>query len=148
MSLPAARTATTPGSDSAALTAAEQRLSDFQGSAADLLHQLPVGWWEQIGKTRMAGVTKLIACESQNFPEVAQYGRDRVISRGRALEVDSAIDAIIARLLMLAISRFALCFCARTTTPETYRQPHFELLVHGLRRADGVPGSPATEAGW
>jgi AcrR family transcriptional regulator len=69
----------------AALAAAEERLAGFQGSAADLLHELLLGWWQQIGRTAMAGVTKLIISESRNFPEVAQYYHERVITRGRAL---------------------------------------------------------------
>jgi AcrR family transcriptional regulator len=117
---------------------------------AELLQQLLFGWWEQIGQTPMAGVTKLIACESSNFPEVAQYYHDRVLTRGRALlrttlqrgvasgefrpvDIETAIDVIMAPLLMLAISRFSLGFCNQRTTPETYLRTHFELLVNGLR---------------
>jgi AcrR family transcriptional regulator len=138
----------------AALAAAAQRLSDFHGSAAELLQQLLFGWWEQIGQTPMAGVTKLIACESSNFPEVAQYYHERVLTRGRALlrttlqrgvasgefrpvDIETAIDVIMAPLLMLAISRFSLGFCNRKTTPETYLRTHFELLVKGLRGSSG-----------
>jgi AcrR family transcriptional regulator len=126
----------------AALAAAEERLSDYQGSAAELLHELLLGWWEQIGQTPMAGVTKLIACESRNFPEVAQYYHERVISRGRALlrttlqrgiasgefrpvDVEAAIDVIIAPLLMLAISRFSLRLAGRRCRPETYLRDAF-----------------------
>ena len=69
----------------AALVAAEQHLSDHHGSATELLQQLLRGWWEQIGSTSMAGVSKLIIAESRNFPELAQYYRERVIRRGRAL---------------------------------------------------------------
>lgn len=145
----------------AALAAAEQRLSDFQGSAAELLQQLLFGWWEQIGRTPMAGVTKLIACESSNFPEVAQYYHDRVRSRGRALlrttlqrgvgsgefrpvDLETAIDVIMAPLLMLAIARFSPGFCSLGTTPESYLQTHFELLVNGLRRSSGALAKPPT----
>ncbi|MCB1942547.1 MAG: TetR/AcrR family transcriptional regulator [Candidatus Accumulibacter sp.] len=147
----------------AALAAAEQRLSGFQGSASELLHQLLFGWWEQIGRTPMAGVTKLIACESRNFPEVAQYYHERVIKRGRALlrttlergvasgefdavDIETAIDVIMAPLLMLAISRFSLSFCCQETTPDAYLRTHFELLVHGLRGAGRAPASPAGAA--
>ena len=69
----------------AALVAAEERLASYQGSAVELLHELLLGWWEQIGSTSMAGVSKLIIAESRNFPELAQYYRERVIRRGRAL---------------------------------------------------------------
>lgn len=136
----------------AVLATAEQRLSGFQGSATDLLQQLLSAWWEQIGCTPMAGVTKLIACESRNFPEVAHYYHEQVLARGRALlrttlqrgvasgefrrmDVEATIDVIMAPLLMLAISRFSLSFCCQENTPETYLQTHFSLLLHGLRSA-------------
>ena len=83
---------------------------------------------------------------------MAQYYHDKVILRGRALlrtvlqrgiadgefralDVETAIDVIIAPLLMLVIWRFSLCFCGQETDPESYLETHFDLLVHGLRRS-------------
>lgn len=137
-----------------ALTAAEQRVAGYNGSAIDLLRDLLLGWWQEIGGTRLAGVHKLIISESRNFPEVAQYYHDNVLVRGRALlrsalqrgiasgefrplDVEAAIDVIIAPLLMLVIWRFSLCICGQETDPETYLKTHFDLLVHGLRPAGG-----------
>lgn len=134
------------------LVAAEQQLAEHSGSAAELLRKLLFGWWQQIGGTRLAGVPKLIISESRNFPEVAQYYHDKVILRGRALlrtvlqrgiadgefralDVETAIDVIIAPLLMLVIWRFSLCFCGQETDPESYLETHFDLLVHGLHRS-------------
>jgi hypothetical protein len=119
-----------------------------------LLRHLLFGWWQEIGGTRLAGVPKLIISESRNFPEVAQYYHDKVIVRGRALlrsalqrgiasgefrplDVETAIDVIIAPLLMLVVWRFSLCFCGQETDPETYLETHFDLLVHGLCPAGG-----------
>jgi len=139
----------------AALVAAEQHLSDHHGSATELLQQLLRGWWEQIGSTSMAGVSKLIIAESRNFPELAQYYRERVIRRGRALlrsalqrgidagefrpvDVEATVDVIIAPLLMLAISRFSLRLCGQEVAPEAYLDAHFALLLHGLSRGEGT----------
>jgi AcrR family transcriptional regulator len=140
----------------AALVAAEERLASYQGSAVELLHELLLGWWEQIGRTALAGVSKLILCEARNFPELACYYHEQVISRGRALlrsalqrgirngefrplNVEAAIDVIIAPLLMLAISRFSLRLCGPEVAPETYLETHFELLVGGLQAPGGGP---------
>jgi AcrR family transcriptional regulator len=137
----------------AALATAEQRLLNFQGTSTDLLHELLFGWWERIGSTPIAGVTKLIASESSNFPEVAQYYHDQVIARGRALlrralqrgiasgefrplDVEAAVDVIMAPLLMLAISRFSLRFCGQASTPEAFLATHLELLLRGLWPTD------------
>jgi AcrR family transcriptional regulator len=131
------------------LAAAEQRVAGFEGSSIELLRHLLFGWWQEIGATRLAGVPKLIISESRNFPDVAQYYHDKVIVRGRALlrtalqrgikrgefrplDVETAIDVIIAPLLMLVIWRFSLCFCGRETDPDIYLETHFNLLVRGL----------------
>ena len=138
-----------------ALAAAEQRLAGYQGNSADLLRGLLLGWWEQIGGTRLAGVIKLIISESRNFPEVAQYYHDNVIQRGRSLlraalmrgmesgefrnmDVDSCIDVIIAPLLMLVIWRYSFCFCGNDIEPQEYLDTHFDLLIHGLRSGKGA----------
>ena len=132
------------------LAAAEQRLAEYEGSASDLLRELLFGWWQQIGGTRLAGVPKLIISESRNFPLVAQYYYDNVITRGRALvravlqrgfdrgefrglDVETAIDVIMAPLLMLVIWQYSLCFCGRETDPQAYLETHYELLLRGLR---------------
>jgi AcrR family transcriptional regulator len=136
------------------LLAAKQQMAEFEGPSVDLLRRLIFGWWEQIGGTRLAGIPKLIISESQNFPEVAQYYHDQVIVRGRALfrtalqrgveqgefrplDIESAIDVILAPLLMLGIWRHSLNSCGRTTDPEIYLQTHFDLLVQGLRPQKG-----------
>lgn len=138
-----------------ALAAAEQRLAGYQGNSADLLRGLLLGWWEQIGGTRLAGVIKLIISESRNFPEVAQYYHDNVIQRGRSLlraalmrgmesgefrnmDVDSCIDVIIAPLLMLVVWRYSFCFCGNDIEPQEYLDTHFDLLIHGLRSGKGA----------
>lgn len=138
------------------LAAAEQHAATHSGSAVELLRHLVFGWWQQIGGTRLAGVPKLIISESRNFPEVAQYYHDAVIVRGRgllrlalqrgiasgefrALDVETAIDVIMAPLLMLVIWRYSLCFCGRESDPASYLETHFDLLVHGLRPAGEKP---------
>ncbi len=123
------------------LAAAEQRLAEHQGRRPTCCRQAParlVG--SRSGGTRLAGVTKLIISESRNFPEVAQYYHERGDHRGRALlrtalqrgiengefrplDVETAIDVIIAPLLMLAIWRFSLRLCGQEVAPEAYLEP-------------------------
>ncbi len=131
------------------LAAAEQQMAGYEGSSVELLRRLLLGWWEQIGATRLAGVPKLIIAESRNFPEVAQYYHDTVIVRGsallrrvlergiasgefRPLDVETTIDVIFAPLLMLIVWRHSLCVCGHDNDPETYLQTHLDLLVNGL----------------
>ncbi len=130
--------------------AVESEIADYRGSAADLLIALLSRWQRDVGQTPLAGLYKLIIAEANNFPELARYYNDAVIARGRALlgevlrhgiasgefravdDVDSAIDAIIAPLLMLFVWRFSLAHCARAVDPEAMLRTHFELLMHGL----------------
>jgi AcrR family transcriptional regulator len=136
-----------------ALAAAEQQLSGYDGSSAELLRFLLLNWWRQIGSTRLAGVVKLIISESRNFPEVAQYYHDRVIVRGRALfrgalqrgidsgefrvmDIDSCIDVAIAPLLMLVVWRHSLGICGHNVDPEQYLATHLDLLTKGLLAAE------------
>ena len=136
------------------LVAAEQKTAEHDGATIDLLRSLLFGWWEEIGATRLAGVTKLVISESHNFPEVAQYYHDKVIVRGsallrkvlqrgiergefRTLDLETAIDVIYAPLMMLVVWRSSMRFCARDTDPATYLKTHFDLLVQGLCQPKG-----------
>ena len=64
------------------LVSAEQQMAEYDGNMIDLLRSLFSDWWQKIGATRLAGVTKLVISESRNFPEVARYYHDNVLVRG------------------------------------------------------------------
>jgi AcrR family transcriptional regulator len=57
-------------------------VDNFTGSSADLLRGLILEWWKRIGSTSLGGVPKLMISESGNFPELANYYHDTVITRG------------------------------------------------------------------
>ena len=133
----------------ATLSAAEQQVAEYRGSACELLRQLLFGWWQQIGETRHAGLPKLMVAEASNFPAIAQYYHDAVILRGRALvrgiiargieqgefrvlDLEAAVDVTIAPLLMLVIWRHSFCHCGHPIDPENYLTTHLELLLRGL----------------
>lgn len=139
-----------------ALAAAEQQLAAYEGSSSQLLRTLLMGWWQQIGSTRLAGVVKLVISESRNFPDIAQYYHDRVIVRGRSLlraalergiaqgefremDVESCIDVAIAPLLMLVVWDYSLCICGHNIAPDRYLSTHFDLLVNGLLKQGEAP---------
>ncbi|MBW7901215.1 MAG: TetR/AcrR family transcriptional regulator [Rhodocyclaceae bacterium] len=135
-----------------ALAAAEQRFAEYQGASVGLLRELLLGWWQQIGSTRLGGVPKLVVSESCNFPEVVRFYHDHVIARGRSLlraalrrgiasgefrplDVESCIDVIIAPLLMLSIWRHSLCVCGEDIDPGRFLDTQFDILVNGLLAA-------------
>lgn len=122
----------------------------FTGSSADLLRALLGEWSQRIGNTHLAGVPKLMISEAGNFPELAIYYHDAVITRGRdlmrrtlergiasgefrAIDVETAIDLIFAPVLMLVIWRYSLgACCGIKHDPQTYLKNHLDLTLGGL----------------
>lgn len=122
------------------------------GSAADLLERLLANWWSRIGETEYAGIPKLMVAEARNFPEVAQFYYENVIRRGRALvgaalergmasgefrhlDIETAIEVVIAPILMLLIWRFSMASClGNEIDPRQYLAIHMDLLRQGLQR--------------
>jgi AcrR family transcriptional regulator len=135
-----------------ALEQGEALSASHQGSAVELLRCLLLGWWEVIGNTPLGGVPKLMISEAGNFPQVALFYRDNVIARGRRLiaealargmargdfrpiDVDVAVDVIIAPILMLAVWRYSIgpCCSEELRDPQRFLDTHFDLLIEGLR---------------
>lgn len=129
----------------------ESMLAQHQGDTPSLLSGLLLRWWELIGGTALSGIPKLMVAEAGNFPEVARYYHDNVIQRVRDLfgevlrlgirrkefrqvDVESAIDVIIAPQLMLVIWQhsMALCACGGMRNPEVFIRTHIDLLLNGL----------------
>jgi AcrR family transcriptional regulator len=125
-------------------------VDNFTGSSADLLRGLILEWWKRIGSTSLGGVPKLMISESGNFPELANYYHDTVITRGRelmrrvllrgmasgefrAIEVETAIDVIFAPVIMMLIWRYSLgaCGCG-SHDPATYLKTHLDLVLNGI----------------
>ncbi len=120
------------------------------GTSFELLQRLLDNWWTKIGQTDYAGIPKLMVAEARNFPDVAQYYYENVISRGRRLvgaallrgmasgefrtmDVETTIDVVIAPILMLLIWRYSLACCqSDADDPCHYLQIHLDLLRQGL----------------
>jgi AcrR family transcriptional regulator len=128
----------------------ESIVAQHAGASIDLLSRLLENYWSRIGETPFAGIPKLMVAEAHNFPEVAQFYYENVIRRGRALlgaalergmargefralPVETAIDVVIAPVLMLLIWRFSMARCqGESTDPRTYLDIHMDLLRRGL----------------
>ena len=128
----------------------EDRMRAYQGSSADLMRLLVKTWWQKIGSTKLAGITKLMMSEAGNFPELARFYHDEVIVRGLALftaaiqrGIDSGefrpielehtphICAAPVVMLMLWRNSFDLCGIEKMD-PDVYLATHTDLLVRGL----------------
>lgn len=124
------------------------------GSSFDLLELLLENWWTKIGQTAFAGIPKLMVAEARNFPELAAFYYENVISRGRALvgsalrrgmesgefrvmDIENTVDVVIAPILMLLIWRYSMSCCQGSESdPQMYLRIHMDLLRQGLRKPE------------
>jgi AcrR family transcriptional regulator len=124
------------------------------GCSFALLELLLENWWTKIGQTAFAGIPKLMVAEARNFPELANFYYENVISRGRALvgsalrrgmesgefrvmDVETTVDVVIAPILMLLIWRFSMNCCQNNESdPQLYLRIHMDLLRQGLRKTE------------
>lgn len=110
------------------LVDAEELIARFEGHTSDLLRTCISNWWARIGATKLSGISKLMLAESGNFPDVARFYHEEVVSRGEALirrivergiatgdfrVVDpvTSTRVIIAPVLMLMMWRHSLHYC-------------------------------------
>lgn len=132
-------------------------VDSFTGRSADLLRGLILEWWRRIGSTSLGGVPKLMISEAGNFPELATYYHDNVITRSRELmrrvlqrgiatgefrtvDVETAIDVIFAPVLLLLIWRYSLGACCGVAhDPAAYLQTHLDLTLNGLAAEGSAP---------
>jgi AcrR family transcriptional regulator len=128
------------------------QIAHYQGSTADLLRVLVLGWWEKIGSTRISGIPKLIVAEARNFPEIAEFyvaevvrpGREtlqailrRGIERGefREVDVESTAHLLMAPLLLVSLWRHSLECCSdEKLDPAALMRSHLDILARGLEK--------------
>ena len=141
----------------APIAEAEQLLEAWAGTSAELIREILLRWWVQVGATTQAGMTKLIIAEAGNFPELARFYHDEVIQRVHAL-FERAIQRGVERgefrpvnlqyagrlacspmvMLMLWKHSFALCV-DQPMDPEDYVRTYADMLLNGL--ADPAAGA-------
>lgn len=131
----------------------------FPGSTPEMLHYAMTTWWQRIGNTPAAGITKLMMSEAGNFPELAAFYQQEVIEPGHALirrilqrgvdrgefrpiDTDQAIYTVLAPMIFMMSWKhsFAVCASAHTTLdPEKYLELQVQTLLHGLCQAPSAP---------
>jgi AcrR family transcriptional regulator len=131
----------------------EKMVDEHRGDTADLIRSLIHGWWESIGSTPYAGITKLMISECRNFPELGGFYVEEVITRGHKLvrkalqrgvdrgelrEVDCeyATRLVFAPLVLQVIWRYSFDFCGGgKLDADTYIEQHLDILLRGLLNA-------------
>ncbi|MBS0429906.1 MAG: TetR/AcrR family transcriptional regulator [Proteobacteria bacterium] len=142
---------------------------EFAGSTPDMLRYCMHSWWERVGSTKTAGITKLMITEGGNFPELAAfYQREvvrpahelvrRVLQRGidrgefAPLDLDHALYAVVAPMMFLMLARHSVLACvddAAALDPQRYLATQAEVVLQGLCTPAGRRSAAATaEAPW
>ncbi len=121
-------------------------------SAAELMRQFVFDWWRLVGSTTLGGLPKLLVAESGNFPEVARWFHEAMISRVqramahlielgiereefRPIDPMLAARIVFAPMFSLAVWRRAFPDCmSDLPEPQRYLDTALELLNHGLRK--------------
>lgn len=129
---------------------AEEMIGNFTGSSEELLRQVVCGWWQQIGSTKLSGIAKLMLSECGNFPDLAQFYHEEVISRSdgliskllqrgidsgefRQVNPEQLTKVMVAPVLMLMLWKHS--FGATHISggdPEEYLHNFIDLCLHGL----------------
>lgn len=136
-----------------AVAEGEQLVREFRGSSADLVRELVTGWWRLFGETKLGGIPKLMLSEARNFPALAQFYHEQVIQRGmrlftgtvkrgiasgefRAVDVECAVQTLVAPLMMKALWRhsFVACGCGiNEIEPDRFLKTTVDIFLNGLR---------------
>lgn len=125
-------------------------VANFVGDSSTLFHELLFGWWQRIGDTKLSGISKLILAESGNFPELAKFYHEEVITRANALvlrmlqrgiasgefrpmPVTELTHVIIAPVIMLMLRMHSFGACSlEEICPTQYLNSWIDLCLHGL----------------
>jgi AcrR family transcriptional regulator len=127
-----------------------QEFESFQGSTADMLSYAMQSWWDRIGNTRASGMTKLVASEGSNFPEVVEFYENEVMRPGRALfkailqrgidlkefrpmDTNTAVYSLVSTIFFLSMWRHSLSSCDSNSTlnPQVFLHSHVDALIRG-----------------
>jgi AcrR family transcriptional regulator len=134
------------------LDAAEDVLNNKLADSIELFRYVIYGWWEQIGNTRLSGLSKLVLSESGNFPELAEFYHKEFIARGmsmierllgrgvargefRQVNTHLITQVIMAPVMMLMMWKHSFgASKIDPISPESYLDSMVDLCLHGLIR--------------
>ncbi len=133
--------------------------AQYQGPIAGLLSQMMQAWWAKVGHGNAGVVCKIMMIEARNFPELARFYVDEVITpsqtligglieRGirsgefRAVSVEATVHTLIAPMLHMLLHEHSFGeqdSCHQTMSAEELLDAQMALLLHGLLA--GPPGT-------
>jgi AcrR family transcriptional regulator len=126
--------------------------AQYEGPVAGLMQQMMQAWWAKVGHGNAGVVCKVMMVEARNFPELARFYVDEVITpskrligglveRGirtgefRAVSVEATVHLLIAPMLHMLLHEHSFGehdVCRETMTAEELLDAQMALLLHGL----------------
>lgn len=134
------------------IEAGERLVAEHEGTATELVRKLIVAWWELVGNSRVACLSKLMTGEAANFPELAQYYVDHVVVRARRIFeaalrrgidggefrpvpfTDTARLAIAPLVHVSIYKRSMFQFDPEGCDMERYVNLHIDIFLRGIAR--------------
>lgn len=133
-------------------TEGAEEIARFEGSTPELLEYLMLEWWRRYGATKASGISKLVMSEANNFPDLARFFQEEVVTPGHAMirsvlqrgvdrrefrqtDLDLSVHSVLAPLLFLVTWKHSMAPCCPSTEridPEAFIRHHADLLVRGL----------------
>jgi AcrR family transcriptional regulator len=128
----------------------EEIAQAFTGSARDLFERLVREYWQLVGETQLSGIPRLMIAEAGNFPELARFYYEEVVTRGhrlmagvlqrgikagefRPLNVQLAAKLAMSPLMHAVIARKAFSACMPDDfNVASYLNTHIDLYLHGI----------------
>ena len=125
----------------------------FTGSARELFERLVREYWRLVGETSLVGIPKLMMAEANNFPELARFYYDEVVTRGhrlmagviqrgvkagefRPVNVMLAAKLAMSPLMHAVIARKAFAACMpEGFDVDSYLNTHIDLYLNGISTA-------------
>src|SRR6266850_3282226 len=130
----------------------EALAQSFTGSARELFERLVREYWQLVGETALVNIPKLMMAEAANFPQLARFYYEEVVTRGhrlmagviergikagefRRVNVAVATKLAMAPVMHAVIARKAFSACM----PEgfnvaKYLDTHIDLYLHGISK--------------
>src|SRR6058998_345476 len=130
----------------------ESTARSFRGSARELLEQLVREYWRLVYETSLAGIPKLMMAEASNFPQLARFYYDEVVTRGqrlmggvlergirdgefRPVDVKVAVKLAMAPLVHAASWRHSFALCTREDFDVAkYIDSHLDIFLRGIAK--------------
>jgi len=122
----------------------------FTGSARELFERLVREYWRLVGETSLVGIPKLMISEAANFPELARFYYEEVVTRGhrlmagviergikagefRPVNVVLAAKLAMSPLMHAVIARKAFAACMpEGFDVDSYLNTHIDLYLNGI----------------